>query len=216
VAADHKDACAAYRAERDAKLKVVAEKTGYPLRTIAWVCGAITFAAGYRRKDEATPHVSAAELCRMLIADLNPRSPAHVREMLESLGIGSSRDVGRIVYELIPVGLCMASESDSMHDFDAVFERETVQQFIIGTGLDRLRDTRAGLATAAVCALYLAAALCMTAGVQLSHQRYWYGLGLGFIAAGWLVSRSRFARRMRFGLPWHTLRPREMTALKRT
>ena len=200
-------ALATLRAERVAQHAKVAEETGYPPHTVAWISGAITFVTCYRRKGATTWHVSAAQLCRMLIADLKPRSPGHVRMMLEGLAIESSRDVGKIVYALIDVGGCTASESDSQADFDGVFERDRIAEFIQHTGLARQRDIPATLKALVVYTFYAIGALL----IVMERGRNGYLIGLAAVVAGWLISKSRYGRPMRFGMPWSELESRTIS-----
>jgi uncharacterized repeat protein (TIGR04138 family) len=199
------DAVSKVKCAHLAKLADVAQKSGYPQPTVAWVSGAITFASCYRRKGAAPRHVSAAELCRMPIADLKPRAPGYVRMTLEGLGIQSSVDVGKIVYALIDAGLCASNENDSQRDFDGVFERDRIEDFIRGTGLDHQRDVPAMAKTLLTTVLYGAGAvLVICASRTLDRRFYWVGMVV-WIAA-WLISRSAYGRPMRFGIPWSELK----------
>jgi len=204
-----REAVARYRAERDAKLATFAEACGHSRRAVGWVSDAITFISIYKRRDAATWHISAAELCRMLIADLEPRHPAHVRMTLEAMGIASSSDVGAIVYALIDAGCCAASESDSRGDFDGLFERDRIDAYITATGLDRQpRDISATLKLWGILALYaLGSALLLSS--YRTHDRTWQYVAYALLVTAWIVSKTRFGKKRRFGIPWSSLELRQ-------
>jgi uncharacterized repeat protein (TIGR04138 family) len=196
------------RVELDRKLEAVAADTGIALDTVRWINHALTFLGCYRRKGVLDHHVNAAEFCRMLIADISTRNPEQVRAVLEANGIASGRDVGRVVYALVGVGLCNQGEGDSESDFASIFERDDIEGYLQRSGVRAQRDWPMTIKSAVMWTFYsVGVALAVTRNeLRWNHTPIWVASAL--ILAGWLVSKIRYPRRMRFGLPWSTLEPR--------
>lgn len=189
-------------------LDEVAVATGMPLETVRWIADAIRFTGAYRRRAFDTAGISAGELCRMLVADIDARDAAGIRMTLERLGISSSRDIGRIVYSLIDVDLCRQSDGDRQVDFDGVFETADIETYLRSSGVDHLRDVPMLLKSAVVWMFYLGG-LGLWVGRSLVSGRsvpVWFGGAL--IGIGWLVYRLPYPKPMRFGWPWSTLERR--------
>lgn len=73
---------------------------------------------------EKRGHISGDELawaCRDLARDQYGLTS---RTVLAHWGIKSTKDIGRIVYVLIDVGLLMPNEGDSIRDFESVYDFE--------------------------------------------------------------------------------------------
>jgi uncharacterized repeat protein (TIGR04138 family) len=194
--------------ERDRKLETVAVDTGMSLDTVRWIDHALTFLGCYQRKGVADHHVNAADFCRMLIADISTRNPEQLRAVLEANGIASSRDIGRVVYALIGIGLCNQSERDSESDFASLFERDDIEGYLQRSGVLAQRDWPMTIKSAVMWTFYsVGVALAVTRNeFSWNHTPIWVASAL--ILAGWLVSKIRYPRQMRFGLPWSTLEPR--------
>lgn len=196
--------CAACAARRE-KLEAIAAKTGFPFDTVNWVSGAMAFVGKYQRKGASTPHVSAAELCRMLVADLDERDPVRLSASLESIGIRSSRDIGRIVYALIEADLCHPDKDDSESDFASIFEQDEIESYLERAGLSRERDWPVTIKSAIVLLFYLAGASLAIAGTQAAANRNLLWIGSVLLTAGWAITKLRYPKPMRFGLPWSML-----------
>ena len=186
-------------------LDEVAAATGMPLETARWIADAIRFTGAYRRRAFDTAGISAGELCRMLVADIDARDAAGIRMTLERLGIASSRDIGRIVYSLIDVDLCRQSDGDRREDFDGVFETTDIESYLRRSGIDRLRDTPMRLKSAFVWMFYLAGVGVWVGCALVRGGSAPAGLGGALVGVGWVVSRLPYPRPMRFGWPWSTL-----------
>lgn len=192
-------------AARTEKLAAVAERTGKPPATVRWISDALDFAGRYRRKDDPGLHVDAAELCRMLIADLGLRRPDALRDWLVSLGIHSSVDVGRIVYAMVDAGLCNASADDAESDFATIFHADDIERYFRDSGVFAERDWAATIKSAMVWAFYLAGLAILVLRPQLHSSPNSTAIGGALIGVGWLLSKLRFPRPMRFGWAWSTL-----------
>jgi uncharacterized repeat protein (TIGR04138 family) len=192
-------------ATRAEKLAAIAERTGKPLATVRWISDALAFAGRYRRRDVAEFHVDAAELCRMLVADLGQRRPDALRDWLVSLGIQSSVDVGRIVYAMVDAGLCNASADDRESDFATIFHADDIERYFRDSGVFTARDWPATIKSAVVWAFYLGGLAILVLRSQLHSVPNSTAIGGTLIGVGWLLSKLRFPRPMRFGWPWSTL-----------
>jgi len=198
--------------QRKAAIGDIATRLGYPNATVTWIAGALLFVGRYERKDAATTHVDAIELCRMLVADFDESDPARIAVLLSDMGLNSSRDIGRIVYALVDAGLCQAGEKDSENDFDAIFDRDTADRFATEVLAVRPFDWPV-LAKQAVMGVLLIAGVAV---VEVGRRNQW-GSSSAFVAGSifgisWLLWRLRWPRPMRFGLSWNRLRPREPTS----
>ncbi|MEO7917813.1 MAG: hypothetical protein ABIR16_09230 [Dokdonella sp.] len=188
--------------------EAVAERTGISLATVIWISSALAFSVLYRRKGKSDHHVDAVELCRMLVADLDEHDADALGDRLHQIGIHSSRDIGRVIYALIDTGFCTPTESDAESDFASVFEADQIDAYLRQTGIHNVRDWPMVLKSVIVWAFYLGGLALLLARNQrlMTHVPIWAG-GLAFFL-GWMLSRSRFPKRMRFGLPWSSLERR--------
>lgn len=191
-----------------AEHEAVAERTGIPLATVIWISSALAFVGFWRRKQTTELHVNASGLCRMLIADLDERNPDALSDRLKQVGIQSSRDIGRVVYALIDTGLCTATDSDSESDFVDVFETDQIDRYLRQSGIHALRDWPILLKSAIVWSFYIGGLALLLARNErvIAHLPVWAG-GLVFFF-GWVLSRTRYPKPMRFGLPWSALERR--------
>ncbi len=75
-----------------------------------------------QRRQDALTHVSGAELCEGVrdyaLQQFGPMVPT----IFEAWGIGNTRDIGEMVFNLIGTGAFSRSDSDRVEDFDGVFE----------------------------------------------------------------------------------------------
>ncbi len=86
------------------------------------------------REDEQgeTRHVSGQELC-LGLREYAIHEYGHLaRTVLESWRVRKTEDFGRIVFDLVRVGLLRKTEEDSMADFQGVFQFDEA----FGSGLD--------------------------------------------------------------------------------
>jgi uncharacterized repeat protein (TIGR04138 family) len=203
----HKACTCAARVEQ---LAAIAERTGKPLATVRWISDALTFAGRYRRKDVAKLHVDAAELCRMLIADLGQRRPDALRDWLVSLGIQSSTDVGRIVYAMVDAGLCNASADDKESDFANIFHADDIEHYFRDSGAFAARDWPATIKSAVVWAFYIGGLAILVLRPQVHSGPNSTAIGGMLVGVGWLLSKLRFPRPARFGWAWSTLELRSV------
>lgn len=79
---------------------------------------ALDFAAEKYHKTSESPHLSAEELyygfCACALEEFGPMAAA----VMEHWGVGSSEDVGCLVYNLIRVGVFGKQESDRQEQFN--------------------------------------------------------------------------------------------------
>lgn len=90
-------------------------------RAYLFVLGALEYC---QQRREKRGHISGDELawaCRDLARDQYGLTS---RTVLAHWGIKSTKDIGRIVYVLIDVGLLMPNEGDSIRDFESVYDFE--------------------------------------------------------------------------------------------
>ncbi|MEP7042907.1 MAG: hypothetical protein ABI843_07580 [Dokdonella sp.] len=195
-------------AQRRARIESIAADTGFPVGTVAWVAGAVHFIGTWQRKGASKRHVDAAELCRMLIADFGERDPVRLRSTLESIGVRSSRDIGRIVYALVEAGLCEEAENDSEQDFADLFELDDLAGYLDRSGLRMARDWPVAIKRAIVLAVYLCGAALTIVGSQSAARAHWVWIGCALFTVGWAISALRYPRPQRFGIAWSTLQLR--------
>ncbi|MBA8888649.1 putative repeat protein (TIGR04138 family) [Dokdonella fugitiva] len=195
------DACL----RREAAIDGVAARSGCPRDTVAWIAGAVTFVGAWQRKDATSAHVDAAELCRMLVADLPARTPREVRVQLEAMGLATSRDIGRVVYALIDAGLCTPDDRDREEHFAAIYDGATIEAYAAHVLATRPRDLPRIARNVATCVAGAAGALILAITRQPPTASIASASGAALLGIAWLLSRGRPAR-MRFGLPWSTLR----------
>jgi uncharacterized repeat protein (TIGR04138 family) len=200
----HSEHCASC-AEREANLETVAEKTGIPASTVRWISGALGFLGRYVRKGSADHHADASELCRMLVADIGERRAAALSLQLESLGIRSSRDIGRVVYAMVEAGLCVQSERDSESDFASIFDTDDIGAYLKQSGLDELRDWPQSLKSVLVWIFYLGGSGLLIARYEGGLIDMPVGIAGALIFLGWVISSTPYPKPMRFGRPWSTL-----------
>lgn len=67
-------------------------------------------------------HLSGPELLRGIVRLAYERFGSEASEILEGWGIDVTRDFGVIVYDLIEAGVLSHSDSDSIEDFEDVFD----------------------------------------------------------------------------------------------
>lgn len=80
-------------------------------------------------------HVSAAELVRGLCANARQRFGLFAYTVLSKWGLGTSDDVGEIVFQLIDAGILSRQDSDNRADFDGVVDfREALEAAALEAG----------------------------------------------------------------------------------
>lgn len=200
----HCDACT----RRAAAIDAIAARTGHPHATVAWIAGAITFVGTWQRTDAANTHVDAAELCRMLVADLSAGTPRDARAELEAMGLPTSREIGRVVYALIDAGLCVADERDDERDFAAIYDAVTIETYAARVLDTRPRDVPVLVKHVIVCVLGVAGAVVLAASPGQPSASTWRTCGVAVLGLAWLAWRWPRPAAMRFGLKWSTLRMR--------
>ncbi len=73
-------------------------------------------------------HVSAEELIRGLCDHAKEKYGLLALTVMQSWGIGSAADVGRIVYQLVDAGVLSKQDSDRYEDFDRGYDlKETLE-----------------------------------------------------------------------------------------
>ena len=103
-----------------AQIESVAERKGaYRPAAYFWVLRALEFTRRHLRRPG---HLSGRELAEgardFAVEEYGPM--AH--DVLTHWGVRSTDDIGRIVYDLIEVGVLSKTEDDSLEDFSAVFD----------------------------------------------------------------------------------------------
>jgi uncharacterized repeat protein (TIGR04138 family) len=89
----------------------------------AFVMDALEFTI---RRIGARRHVSAAELLDGLCAHAKGRFGLMAWTVLERWGVGTTRDVGTIVFQLVEAGVLSKQETDARSDFDDVLDLQQV------------------------------------------------------------------------------------------
>lgn len=74
-----------------------------------------------RRRTERG-HISGRELAESCRDFAMEQFGLTARTVLEHWNVHSTQDIGRVVFQLIDVGLLMKQESDKIEDFDSVFD----------------------------------------------------------------------------------------------
>jgi uncharacterized repeat protein (TIGR04138 family) len=192
--------------QRKAVIDGIATRLGYPDTTVAWIAGAVLFAGTHERKGIGRMHVDAAELCRMLVADFDERDPVRIAVRLGDMGLASSRDIGRIVYALIEADQCQAGDNDRKDDFDAIFDRDTVDRYAAEVLGNRSRDWPVIAKQVAIFALVIAGLAIVEVGKRSQAFPSPVAIASSMFGIAWLLSLLRWPRPMRFGLPWNRLR----------
>jgi uncharacterized repeat protein (TIGR04138 family) len=192
-------------AEREANLEAVAKKTGMPASTVKWISGALGFLGRYMRKGSVDHHADAAELCRMLVADIGERRAPALSLRLDSLGIRSSRDIGRVIHAMVEAGLCVQSERDGESDFASIFDTDDIGAYLKQSGLDELRDWPQLLKSVLVWIFYIGGSGLLVARYEGGLIGMPVGIAGALIFLGWVISITPYPRPMRFGRPWSSL-----------
>lgn len=108
----------------------ISRRSGFPLEAFEFVreglAHTITLVHGEDAARELMPsedhHVSGRELCLGLRDFAIERYGMLACTVLERWGIRSTHDFGRIVYALIDAQVLRKSDSDSLEDFDGVYD----------------------------------------------------------------------------------------------
>jgi uncharacterized repeat protein (TIGR04138 family) len=106
---------------RRGKYEAVAASIGYPIDAVLFVQAALSRPVS--RSGQRTAHVTARDVCVALreyaMWYFNDRAEA--LDLLAEWKVGSSEDVGRIIYGLAAAGMLTASPDDAQSDFDGLF-----------------------------------------------------------------------------------------------
>ncbi len=104
--------------------RATARDPRYPTDAYTFLRNALDFTIGAVNKGGVKDpgHVTGPELCqgvrKYAIEQFGPMVPT----ILETWGIGSTRDIGELVYNLISAGAFSKSNTDRIEDFDNVYE----------------------------------------------------------------------------------------------
>jgi uncharacterized repeat protein (TIGR04138 family) len=98
-----------------------------------------TVVANRRGRDQVRAHISAPELSWGFIAYADNRFGATAANMLESMGLRDSADLGRVIFALVEAGMLTASDGDLLSDFTGVL---TVRSALETLRLQRPRYCR--------------------------------------------------------------------------
>jgi uncharacterized repeat protein (TIGR04138 family) len=106
---------------RRRKYEAVAASIGYPVDAVLFVQAALSLALS--GSGERAAHVTARDVCVALrkYALWYFNDKAEALDLLAEWKIGSSEDVGRIIYGLAAAGLLATSPDDAQGDFDGLF-----------------------------------------------------------------------------------------------
>ena len=115
--------------------KLLREDKRFPLGAYAFVSDLIGFTQRMgvsemkrtEQKDGSVaeneePHITGQILCRFAVAFAVSQYGMLAREVLESLGIRTTSDIGDVVFNLIKAGALVKSPDDSREDFDDLFD----------------------------------------------------------------------------------------------
>jgi uncharacterized repeat protein (TIGR04138 family) len=109
--------------EDDARLlDIVRRDPRYPLTAFEFVRDAVTHASQAVHGGQG--HVTGAELLESVRSLARERYGVLTPDVLESWGVRSTLDVGRIVFRLVDEGLLGKTDEDSLDDFRDVFSFE--------------------------------------------------------------------------------------------
>jgi uncharacterized repeat protein (TIGR04138 family) len=101
----------------------VAASTHYPIDAVMFVHAAQSVAARDALYDGKRRHVTARDVCAALrkYARWYFNDKAEALDLLAEWKIGSSEDVGRIIYGMVAAGVLATSPDDAQADFDGLF-----------------------------------------------------------------------------------------------
>jgi uncharacterized repeat protein (TIGR04138 family) len=110
-------------ATRRRSYEAVAASIHYPVDAVMFVHAALSLAARDSRDDAGGFHVTARDVCVALrkYAMYYFNDKAEALDLLAEWKVGSSEDVGRIIYGMVAAGLLTTSPEDSQGDFDGLF-----------------------------------------------------------------------------------------------
>lgn len=114
-------------------LREAAARTRYPLDAFHFVRRGLDYTVHRahpqpEKLSEQERHVSGAELSRGLREFAIDQYGHMARTVLRRWRINRTEDFGHIVFTMVDAGLMQATESDTLKDFDAVFDLDDTMQ----------------------------------------------------------------------------------------
>lgn len=122
--------------------RIIAIPGRYDDRAYLFVLAALEFC---QRRRPARGHISGGELAWACRDFAQEQFGLVARTVLQCWGIGTTRDIGRVVFELIEAGLLIKHEQDKLEDFASVFDfAEAFDRGYPWTGVCRSVETAYG------------------------------------------------------------------------
>ncbi len=112
---------AKYQSADELLERIAALKSGYHERSFFFVLAALEF--GQQNRIERG-HITGQELAAACRDFALEQFGLTARMVLEFWGLKTTADFGRIVFALIDLGLLMKQESDTLADFESVYDFE--------------------------------------------------------------------------------------------
>ena len=163
----------------NAALFSAADELGAKADTLAWMLGGV----GSLGETPPEEDITAREICAALIRDLNWAWTGRIEEGLDFVGIGSSEEVGRLVFGLVAKGLMRVSPNDRAEDFVGIFTRDSLDGFLKSEGIARRRVDPERVKARVAQVLYVAGFAIVVAsyGRLVSTKVAWIGWGVGMV-----------------------------------
>ena len=113
-------------------IELLRRDTRYPLEAYQFVREALSYAQDVLElgtilddsEEESEQHLTGPQLCMAIQLLALEQFGLMARTVLNNWGIGSTSDIGNIVYNLIDVSVMRKSQRDRREDFDDVFDFE--------------------------------------------------------------------------------------------
>ena len=163
----------------NAAIFTAADDLGAKADSLVWMLAGIHSLCDSRLEMDIT----AREICAALIRDLNWAWTGRIEDGLDFVGIGSSEEIGRLVFGLVANGLLHVSPNDRAEDFAGIFTRDSLDTFLKSEGIARRRVDVERVKSRVARALYLAgfAIVIASYGRLVSTKMAWFGWSVGMV-----------------------------------